>query len=39
MTTPLHFAIKNGMTEIAKLLINNGANIYAVNEVSIKYLL
>ena len=37
--TPLHSAIINGNTEVATFLINNGANVNAVDAVSIKYLL
>ena len=37
--TPLHYAAQYGETEVAVLLINNGANLDAVDEVGIKYLL
>ena len=37
--TPLHYAAQYGETEVAVLLINNGANLDAVDEVSSKYLL
>ena len=37
--TPLHYAANDGKTEVALLLINNGANLDTINEVSIKYLL
>ena len=33
----MHFTARHGKTEVAKVLINNGANVNAVNEVSIKY--
>ena len=32
--TPLHYAAFNGMTEVATLLINSGANLNAVDKVS-----
>ena len=33
--TPLHYAAQYGETEVAVFLINNGANLDAVDEVSI----
>ena len=36
--TPLHYAARNGRTEVATLFINNGANVNAVDKVSIKYI-
>ena len=32
--TPLHYAARNGMTEVATLLINSGANLEASDKVS-----
>ena len=37
--TPLHYAAQYGETEVAVHLINNGANLDTVDEVTIKYLL
>ena len=35
----MHVAARDGRSEAAKILINNGANVDAVDEVSMKYLL
>ena len=35
----MHVAARDGKFEVAKILINNGANLDAVDEVSMKYLL
>ena len=37
--TPLHLAAKHGNTEVSTFLINKGANLNAIDMVSIKYLL
>ena len=33
--TPLHYAAFNGRTEIVELLIQNGANLDALNKVTV----
>ena len=39
MWTPLHFAARDGKTEVATVLIKSGANLDTLTKVSIKYLL
>lgn len=37
VSTPLHAAAERGFLEVAKCLVENGANVNAINRVSLGY--